>query len=203
MDKLKYTLYLAAAIEHNPIAKQEKEDWKKLIKEKLNFPYIGIYDPVEREAQKLGKKKGETVEYTKRLKQGGVWNQFLIEMEKIWWGKIDSKRGDKIELIRILRNRSLVDGNYKEELNYWGDEEAVIRSNFIFAYMEKDVKTVGTIREIDRCYLLNIPVYLILPDQSKTEANSTLLEMVLNSGGDVFYSTKDAIKFVNEKYNIK
>jgi len=97
----------------------------------------------------------------------------------------------------------LIDGNSITDLNYWGDEEAVIRSDFIIAYMEKNVKTVGTIREIHDCYLFKIPVYLILPDQTKTEANSTLIDMVIKSGGDIFYSINDCIKFIKEKYNIK
>jgi len=49
--------------------------------------------------------------------------------------------------------------------------------------------------------LLNIPVYLII-DTPKTETNSTLLYWVRCSGGEIFYSLKDAISFIREKYNL-
>lgn len=201
MDKLKLTFYLASAIEHNSELKDgKKEGWKEYIKKEFTNPLIGIYDPVERESQKVGKSSLEQVKYITGLKQGGKWEIFHKEMQKIWWGSIKPE-GDKIEILRILRNRYLVDGNELRDLQYWGDIEAVVRSSFIFAYMEKNVKTVGTIREITYAELFNIPIYLILPDCSKTETNSTLIDMVIKSGGEVFYSLKDACNFIKGKYN--
>lgn len=86
---------------------------------------------------------------------------------------------------------------------HWGDYEAVVRSDFIIAYLPKDVKTIGTLFEIHAAYLLGIPVFLILPDQTKTAANSTLVDAVLKSGGDVFYNISDTVKSIKEKYNLK
>ena len=203
MEKLLLTFYLASAIEHNPkLKKKEAEEWKNIIKQEFNHLSLGIYDPVDREAQKTGKNSTETGDYIRGLKQAGHWNLFHKELDKIWWGNINAEN-HRIEILLSLRNRFLIDGNSITDLNYWGDEEAVIRSDFIIAYMEKNVKTVGTIREIHDCYLFKIPVYLILPDQTKTEANSTLIDMVIKSGGDIFYSINDCIKFIKEKYNIK
>ena len=201
-NKLLLTLYLASAIEkNNTVLTEKKENHKELIKKELNHPLVGIYDPVDREAQKTGKKSGEHVGYVVGLKKAGLWKKFLEEMKKIWWGMVNT-HGNKVEIMKILRNRFLVDGNEMRDLNFWGDIEAVLRSNFIIAYMEKSVKTVGTIREIAYAELFDIPVYLILPDQTKTDANSSLLEMVMNSGGEIFYSTKDCIKYIKEKYPI-
>ncbi|MFH0806084.1 MAG: hypothetical protein V1901_04365 [Patescibacteria group bacterium] len=202
MEKLLLTIYMASAIEHSKeVCSGKKEDWKVEVKEQLKNPLIGIYDPVARESQKTGKQSGEQVNYITRLKQGGAWAQFHKEMGLIWWGDIKADT-DKIQIMIALRNRFLIDGNEMRDLNFWADIEAVIRSNFIFVYMEKNVKTVGTIREITYAELFNIPIYLILPDQTKTDANSTLIDMTIKSGGQIFYSTKDALKFVKERYNI-
>lgn len=202
MEKLLYTFYLASAIEHSKeVCDGKKEDWKSDIKEAFKNPLIGIYDPVAREYQKTGKQSGEQVDYITRLKQGGAWKEFHFQMGKIWWGIIKADV-DKIQIMIALRNRFLIDGNELRDLDFWADIEAVIRSNFIFVYMEKNVKTIGTIREITYAEMFNIPIYLILPDQTKTDANSTLIDMVVKSGGQIFYTTKEAIKFVKEKYNI-
>ncbi len=200
-NKLQYTFYLASAIEHNPAIQISKEDWKIAIKKEFMYPEIGIYDPVEREAQKTGKPTDEVGKYISGLKQGGHWVLFLAEMAKIWWGRINAHK-NKVEILLYLRNKFLIDGNELRDLDFWGDEEAVIRSNFIVTYMEKNVKTVGTIREIHDCYLFDIPVYLIIPDQTKTELNSTLLEMVINSGGEAFYNVKECANYIKNKYKI-
>jgi len=200
--KLLLTTYLASAIEHNKEVKEgHKEDWKAEIKDALRHPLVDIYDPVEREAQKTGKKSGEHVGYVVGLKQAGHWQKFQEEMRKIWWGRINP-RGHKVDIMKQLRNRYLIDGNERRDLDFWGDIEAVLRSDFICVYMEKNVRTIGTIREVTYAEMFDIPIFLILPDQTKTEANSTLLEMVMSSGGDVFYSVKDAVKAIKEKFPI-
>lgn len=202
MSKLKITFYMASAIEHNEKLKDgKKEDWKAVVKKELNNPVIGIYDPVEREAQKTGKQSGETVAYIQGLKQGGHWERFHQEMGKIWWGGIGASE-HRPELMMALRTRFLIDGNEMRDLDFWGDYEAVLRSNFIIAYMEKNVKTVGTIAEIHTCYLFQIPVFLVFPDQTRTEANSTLIDMVIKSGGQIFYSIPEVIKHIKETYKV-
>jgi hypothetical protein len=202
MEKLLLTTYLASAIEHSKhVLDGKQEDWKDVIKKELVHPLIAIYDPVEREAQKTGKKSGEHVGYVVGLKQGGHWEKFLYEMKKIWWGRINP-RGHKVDIMKQLRNRFLIDGNELRDLDFWGDIEAVLRSDFICVYMEKNVKTIGTVREITYAEMFDIPIYLILPDTTKAEANSTLLEMVINSGGSICYSAKDVTKIIKQKYPI-
>ena len=201
-DRLKLTIYLASAIEHNPIVnKGEKEDWKAIVKRELSRPDIGIYDPVDMEAIKTGKTADEIRNYVNGLKRSGSWDHFHKVLSKIWWGDV-SDATHRVEIMTLLRSRFLIDGNKREDLPYWGDYEAVLRSNFIIAYIEKNVKTVGTICEIHTCYLFQIPVYLILPDQTKTEANSTLIDLVIKSGGEIFYSVNDCIKYIKKVYNL-
>lgn len=197
LDKIKYTAYTAGFIEADP---QRAGDWRDEIYKSLNHSDLEIYDPVRREAQKTGKKSGEHVDYVTGLKKAGKWEHFMSEMNKIWLGNIHPTH-DLLEIFKLLRYRKIIDGNTKPEMDYWADYEAVIRSDFIIAYMKKGVQTVGTIIEIFLAMLFKIPVYLIL-DAPKTETNSTLVMMVMYSAGEIFYSTKEGVSYIKEKYKL-
>ena len=199
--RLKYTTYTAGAIE--AVSSKEMKSWRKEIAEKLASPDLGIYDPVEQESGKVGKESGKQVEYITGLKQGGHWEIFATEMEKIWWGKIDTKKLDRIRLLIYLYEKARLEGNYLTDFQFWGDYEATVRSDFIVTYYPKDIRTVGTLNEVHTCYLFNIPVYLILPDHSKSEENSTLIDEVMKSGGEIFYSINEACTFIKDKYHLK
>jgi len=127
-------------------------------------------------------------------------------MWKIWFGHI-AQNTDLIQLLTTLRMRKYIDGNVEEDLKYWGDAEAVVRSDFIIIYMPKNVKTVGTIWEEVFAMLFRIPIYLILPDHSKTEANSTLIfgDQIANNGNEpiTFYSIGECVKYVKEQHSLK
>lgn len=198
MDKIKYTTYLAGFIESSP---KDASGWRNEIAKSLVHPDLIIYDPVEREAQKTLRKSVEHVDYVVGLKKAGKWEKFIEEMNKIWLGNIHPTH-DLIDVFKLLRYRKIIDGNTKNELDVWADYEAVIRSDFIVAFMKKETKTVGTIIEIFLAMLFKIPVYLIL-DAPKIETNSTLLMMVLYSNGEIFYSANDCLKFIKEKYNLE
>lgn len=198
--RLKYTSYTAGAIE--AVSSKDMKSWRAEVRERLACIELGIYDPVEQESNKVGKESGKQVEYIKGLKQGGHWDRFSEEMEKIWWGNIDTKQLDRIRLLIYLYEKARLEGNYLTDFPYWGDYEAVVRSDFIITYLPKDTKTVGTLFEVQICYLFGIPVYLILPDQSKTDANSTLIDVVMKSGGEVFYGIKECSDFIKNKYKL-
>lgn len=200
--RIKYTTYLAGAIEN--ASTKEMKDWRDELTERLNHPDLLIYDPVAQESLKVGKPSGQQVEYVKGLKRAGHWDLFFIEMWKIWFGAI-SANSDLIQLLTNLRMRKHIDGNCREELHHWGDSEAVVRSDFIVVYMPKDTKTVGTIFEVVFAFLFRIPIYLILPNCPKTEANSSLLfgNQISNSGElKVFYNLNDCIKDIKETYKL-
>ena len=205
-QKLLLSTYLASAIEHNQIVQEmKKEDYKEIIKHELAHPLFGIYDPVDREGQKTGQDCQSANQYIKNLKRGGHFEAFDNQMNKIWWGEV-TPLYDKIEVMRAIRNDFLRFGNTIDDLNHFGDYQAVLRSDFICTYIEKSVKTVGTIKEIHTCYLFNIPVYLLLPDDTVTEANSSLVHMIRDTKeGQIFSGsncTKDLMKFLKEKYKI-
>jgi len=199
--RLKYCTYLAGAIE--AASSKEMKSWRAEVREKLNSSDLGIYDPVEQESSKVGKESGKQVEYITGLKQGGHWEIFGEEMSKIWWGKIDTMKLDKIRLLIYLYEKARLEGNYLTDFQFWGDYEATVRSDFIITYYPKDIKTVGTLNEVHTCYLFNIPIYLILPDHPKTEENSTLIDEVMKSGGEIFYSINEAVEFIKNKYKLK
>lgn len=199
--KIKYLTYTAGAIE--AVSSKEMKTWRQEVADKLKSPDLEIYDPVQREANKVGKESAKQVEYIAGLKQGGHWEKFAEEMEKIWYGHIDTKKIDRIRLFIYLYEKARLEGNYNTDLQYFGDYEAVIRSNFIIVYLPKDIKTVGTLFEIHTAYLLGIPVYLILPDQCKTDANSTLIDVTMKSGGEIFYSISECTNFIIEKYKLR
>lgn len=202
-DRIKYTTYLAGAIEH--ASNTQMKGWRNELKEKLNSKELAIYDPVTQESFKVGKKSGDQIEYIKGLKRAGRLDLFFNEMWKIWFGSI-SQNTDLIQLLTNLRMRKHIDGNTLNEFKYWGDAEAVVRSDFIIVYMPKDVKTIGTIFEVVFAFLFRIPIYIILPDVTKTETNSSLLfgNQISNNGELVaFYTVNECVKYILEKYKIE
>ena len=199
-DKLKLISYTAGGIEH--CSNKEMKSWREEVAERLASPDLTIYDPVKNEAEKVGKPSGEQVSYIKGLKQSGHWVKFYEEMHKIWMSNIAPNQ-DLIEVFKQIRVNKHINGIYEEDLKKMGDYQAVLVSDFIIAYMPKDIKTIGTIFEIVIAFLYNIPIYLILPDSSKTETNSSLLYGVMLSKGETFYSINECCKFIREKYNLK
>jgi len=198
MEKI-LTTYLAGFIEASP---EQAFNWREDAYKALYVPdKLLVYDPIRQEAFKTGKETGSHVKYVIGLKKAGKWKKFQEEMDKIWLGNI-KPTVDLGRLFELLKDRAMIDGNKEHELKLWGDFEAVARSDFIIAYMKKDIQTVGTIGEIFEAMLLKIPVYLII-DSPKTETNSTLLYWVMYSGGEIFYKLDDCIKFIKEKYKLK
>jgi hypothetical protein len=199
LNKIKFTVYTAGAIEK--ATKNEAISWREDIKAKLKCSDIVFYDPVEREFQKTGRKFQVQGDYLKGLKQSGHWTNFKDELNKIWFGSIRPESGHIPDIFTFLRTRKMVDGNEERDLSFWSDYEAVLRSDFIIANIDKDVQTIGTIGEIFLAYIYKIPVYLII-NVPKTDANSTLLSWILESGGDVFYSVNECANFIINKYKI-
>lgn len=200
--RYKYTTYLAGSMEH--ATKREMTNWRKEIKEKLKSDNLLIYDPVTQESSKVGKSPGEQIDYIRGLKKSGRYDLFFTEMWKIWYGAI-SENTDLIQLLTNLRMRKHIDGNYEEETSHWGDAEGVVRSDFIIVMMSKETRTVGTVFEVVFAFLFRIPIYLILLDCPKTEANSSLLfaNQISNNGEMlVFYKIDDCVSYIKDQCQI-
>lgn len=199
-NRIRYTTYLAGYIESAP---NKADNWRNIVYEALKHKDLLIYCPVRQETSKTGKSSINNVEYIKGLKQSGNWVIFFDEMWKIWFGIIEPNNNTElIELFRAMRTRKLIDGNRERDMQFWGDFEAVIRSDFLISFVP-DIKTVGTYWEMFVAALFRIPVYLIIPDHSKTEANSTMIFGNMLSGGQIFKTSTECIKTIQEKYNLK
>lgn len=203
--KIKYLTYLAGGMEN--VKRKEMIDHRELLEKELNYKELFIYNPIRQEAEKVGSNPGEHIKYVQGLKRGGHWKKFFSEMWAIWFGKI-SQNTDIIQLMINLRMRRHIDGNYVEEVKYWGDCEAVVRSDFIIVHYPTSVKTVGTNWEIVFAMLFRIPIYLIVPDAPPTEVNSTLLfgNMISNQQTQtikVYRTIKECAKAITEDYNLK
>jgi len=103
--RIKYLSYLAGAIES--VSSKEMKSWREEVEERLVSPDIYFYNPVTQESNKVGKESKNQVQYIMGLKQSGNWNRFSEEMEKIWFGKIDTDKLDKIRLFIYLYEKSL------------------------------------------------------------------------------------------------
>jgi len=202
-DKIKYTTYLAGGMEN--VKKSEMIDFREDIENKLSHPDVFVYNPVKQESEKVAKGAGDHIKYVQGLKRGGYWDKFYDEMWKIWNGNI-SQNTDLLDMFKNLRMRKFIDGNYREEAKYWGDFEAVIRSDFIIVNLPLAVKSVGTIYEVMTAFLFRIPVYLIVPDGTPTDTNSSLLFGVMISNKQklrVYKTINECVKQIKEDYKLK
>ena len=198
--RIRLTTYFAGFIEASP---NKADDWRNVMYESLKHPDLLIYCPVRQESTKTGKNSVHNCEYIKGLKQSGHWDKFFDEMWKIWFGMIEnSPNQNLIDLFVAMRTKKFLDGNRERDLAYWGDFEAVIRSDFLVAYVP-DIKTVGTHWEMLMAALFRIPVYLILSEVSRTDANSTMIFGNMLSGGKIFYNVKEAADTIKEDYKLK
>lgn len=202
--RVKYVTYLAGGMEN--VKKNEMIDPRTALENELESSDLFIYNPIRQEAEKVGSNPGEHIKHVQGLKRGGHWKQFFSEMWAIWFGQINQNT-DIIQLMINLRMRRHIDGNVIEEAKYWGDTEAVVRSDFIIVYYPTSVKTVGTNWEVVFAMLFRIPIYLIVPDAPPTEVNSTLLfgNMISNQQNDkirVYRNIKDCAKAIREDYNL-
>lgn len=195
--KIKYCTYLAGFIESKP---QGASGWREEIFQKLDSPDLLVYCPIKYEQKKTGLPAGEHIKYVIGLKQGGHISHFNEQMNKIWWGSV--RPGiSRYEVIQLFKYRSLIDGNTENDLDMWGDFEAVARSNFIIVNYNKNIPTWGTPAEAVIAFFLNIPIYVI-SNVSKTEMNSSLFWWVNETNGEVFRDINDCVKHIREKYKL-
>ena len=134
-NNLKITLYTAGAIEADTASGMS--GWRNKVDEFFK-PYtdIAVYNPIKMEKSKTNKPAGEHIKYVEGLIRSGNKDLALEEMDKIWLGNIRPDH-ELIEVFKLMRHRKIMDGNSLNEFCSWGDYEAVIRSDFIIAYIKK------------------------------------------------------------------
>ena len=175
----KYKTYLIGAIE-----KTGNDDvgrgWRDHITPRLEGLDIFVFDPLKLEGSKVNLNPEEFLEKLHGYKRSGHWEKFMEVMNKIWHGEphIDD------------------DGQLSHTM---GDKDYVHHSNFLVGYLAENDDPVGTIYEMGLAKEAGIPIYLITKI-NKTVLNSSLLWLVLASGGQVFTSFNQLIEFLEKKY---
>ena len=197
--------YLARPFEQSD-SEHTKTGWVKDIINNLDQSKIYIYDPANMEAIKTGEKLNKHIDQTHILFIQKKYAELSKEMCLIWFGQPEPPE-DILEWMKLKRIEKAQHINMNPEL--WGDFEAVIKSDFIIAYLPKGSLTVGTHDEILTAMLFHIPVYLIMPNmknKSRTEKsnvfNKTNYNKIVTSGGKWFWSVKSCIKYIKEKYTL-
>lgn len=186
------------------VSTEEMSGWRTQVREDLQKKNVLVYDPVQQESKKVGKEPGEQIEYITNLKRGGHWDKFYSEMFRIWFGTI-SPNMDVVQVLQHLRMRKHIDTDHEKYFKNMGDAEAVVRSDFIIVYAPKDVRMVGTLFEVALAFLFNVRMYLIVPDDTNTATNSSLLfgNQMCNSGKlKSYYNIEDCLKAIQDDYGL-
>lgn len=196
---------LAGAMESATL--KEMSSWRNRFKEYFAHKKLLIYDPVDQEVCKVDCEAKDQHEQLTILKREKRNKEFFKVLWKIWFGQMPVN-SDLVDVLKKIRLDKHAYGNNTEDMNAWGDAEAVVRSDFIVVYLPDSSKTVGTYYEVCLALLFNIPIYLIIPDvvpkdESEIELeriNSCLLFALQLSGGRLFGDLEGCMKYVRRKY---
>lgn len=178
----KLKTYLVGAME-TTAEKDCGKGWRDMVRPSLERRNVHVFDPTVEEASKVGM---PTEEFHKKLagwKQGGCWELYQQQMDKIWRG------------VTYLDEKNRTN-------HIMGDVDYVIHSDFITARINPGDKPCGTYVEIGLAWYFGIPTYIIT-DMGKSELNGSLIYFVLSNGGDIFKSYKDYLTHIDQKYNLK
>jgi len=165
-------------------AKWREELTKKLYKlVDINGERIYVFDPIFLEKIKTGKSVKENMVYFDGLKRSGNWDIFVREQGKIWYGILyEDEKGFPYHIM--------------------GDKDYVSHSTFLICYLAEGDRPVGTVREMTWACDMTKPIFLVT-NINKTELSSSLLGIILDSGGEIFSNFNQLIDFLKKKYHLK
>ena len=202
MKRFNHMVYLAGPMES--VSVSEMSSWRNEFSQNINLDKILVFDPCKEELIKNNITDiSESIDIMNSAKMEGRWDDFFNIMWKIWFGTIN-KNIDIIQLLTYLRMDKHVGGVCIDEMKYWGDAEAVIKSDYVVLYAPHDKKMVGTIFEMVLAFLFNIPIYLIVPDLKENglaNTNSSLIfgNMISNRGNvKIFGNVLDVCNEINK-----
>lgn len=109
-----------------------------------------------------------------------------LSREKLYGLKRSGKREEFLKIVNMIFDVDL---------------KQVAQCSFLIVYYKNEIKTVGTIGEMQIATLLGIPIYLISPDRI-SDFNSWLLGMVLINDGEIFRTPNECTNYIREKYFI-
>jgi hypothetical protein len=181
-EQFKYITYLIGSMEIC-VEKDDGTQSRAEVEKELLLRNVYPINPVRLEVSKTGLRTEEIKEKMAGWVASGNWELFRERAKDIWKGKqyIDGKN----ELVRIP-----------------GDIDYVTMSDWLTFTFKKGDKPCGSYGEAFIALEHNIPVYLIT-DMLKKELPKSLLQCILVSGGEVFNTLNEYLKFVDEKYKLK
>ena len=177
----KYKCYLIGAIEKTGDEGVGKE-WRESITPKLTSRDIFVFDPIKLEGEKMNLSSDEFLKKIDGYKRSGKWELFMEAMNAVWLG------------VDYLNNNKLK--------HLLGDRDYVYHSDFLIGYLAENDELGGTIYECGMARDAGIPIYLVTRTR-KTDINSSLLWLILSSGGDLFRSFSSMLDFLDGKYNLR
>ena len=181
-EQYKYITYLIGSME---ICAEKDDGTASRIEVEKELLLRNVYpiNPVKLETSKTGLRTEEVKEKMAGWVASGNWELFKERAKEIWKGKqyIDGKD----ELVKIP-----------------GDIDYVTMSNWLTFTFRKGDKPCGSFFECGIALEHDIPIYLVT-DMPKKELPKSLLQGILVSGGEVFNTLNEYLKFIDEKYKLK
>jgi hypothetical protein len=182
IEGYKYVTYLIGAMEKT----KEKDDGQSQrieVENELLLRNIYPINPVRLEAMKTGMSTEAVKEKMNGWLASGNWELFGLKSKEIWKGKyyIDSEKG----IMHIP-----------------GDEDYCLISDWLTFTFHKGDVPCGSFAECGIGMRYDKPLYLIT-DMPKKELPKSLIQMILNTNGEVFNSLGKYLEFIDEKYHLK
>jgi hypothetical protein len=181
IDGYKYCTYLIGAME-KPKEKDDGQSQRTEVENELILRGIYPINPVRLEAMKTGMSTDEVKEKMNGWLASGNWDLFGAKSKEIWKGKyyIDSVKG----IMHIP-----------------GDEDYCLISDWLTFTLHKGDIPCGSYAECGIGMRYDKPLYLIT-DMPKKELPKSLIQMVLNTNGEVFPTVGKYLEFIDEKYKL-
>jgi hypothetical protein len=181
IDGYKYCTYLIGAME-KPKEKDDGQSQRTEVENELILRGIYPINPVRLEAMKTGMSTDEVKEKMNGWLASGNWELFGAKSKEIWKGKyyIDSVKG----IMHIP-----------------GDEDYCLISDWLTFTLHKGDIPCGSYAECGIGMRYDKPLYLIT-DMPKKELPKSLIQMVLNTNGEVFPTVGKYLEFIDEKYKL-
>ena len=182
IDGYKYCTYLIGAME-KPKEKDDGQSQRNEVESELLLRNVYPINPVRLEAKKTGMTTEEVKEKMNGWLASGNWDLFGTRAKEIWKGKyyIDPDKG----IVHIP-----------------GDEDYCLISDWITFTLHRGDVCCGSYAECGISMRYDKPLYLIT-DMPKKELSKSLLQMILNTNGEVFNTLGKYLEFVDEKYHLK
>ncbi len=182
IEGYKYTTYLIGAME-KPKEKDDGQSQRTEVENELLLRNVYPINPVRLEAMKTGMSTEAVKEKMNGWLASGNWELFTKKSKEIWKGKyyIDPEMG----IMHIP-----------------GDEDYCLISDWLTFTLRRGDTCCGSYAECGIGMRYEKPLYLIT-DMAKKELPKSLIQMILNTRGEVFPTVGKYLDFIDLTYTLK